>query len=180
MEIIDTSLKDVFLIKPTVYSDDRGYFYESFHHSRYKALGLSCNFIQDNEAKSGKGVLRGLHYQTGPNAQAKLVRVVIGSVYDVIVDLRNDSPTYGEWLGVELSHENKFQLFVPRGFAHGYLVLEDDTIFSYKCDNYYDKDSEGGIRYDDPNLSIEWPSLNLDYIISSKDQVLPYLGDHLI
>jgi dTDP-4-dehydrorhamnose 3,5-epimerase len=180
MEIIDTSLKDVFLIKPTVYRDDRGYFYESFHHSRYEALGLPCNFVQDNEAKSGKGVLRGLHYQTGSNAQTKLVRVVTGRVYDVIVDIRNNSPTYGEWLGVELSQENKFQLFVPKGFAHGYLVLEDDTIFSYKCDNYYNKDSEGGIRYDDPNLNIEWPSLTLDYIISSKDQVLPYLGDHLI
>lgn len=180
MEIIDTFLKDVFLIKPNVFNDDRGYFYESFHHSRYQAQGLSCNFIQDNEARSGKGVLRGLHYQTGAHAQAKLVRVVTGSVYDVIVDIRSNSPTYGEWFGVELSEENKFQLFVPRGFAHGYLVLEDNTIFSYKCDNYYNKESEGGIRFDDPNLKISWPSLDEDYMISSKDRVLPYMGDHLL
>ena len=180
MEIIDTPIQDVFLLKPNVFRDERGYFFESYHKQRLLDQGVDCQFVQDNEAKSNKGVLRGLHYQRGTDAQAKLVRVVTGSVFDVVVDIRPESTTYGNWYGVELSSENGFQLFVPKGFAHGYLVLEDNTIFAYKCDQYYSKASEGGIKFDDPNLNIKWPSLDMAYIVSVKDRILPYIGDHLV
>jgi dTDP-4-dehydrorhamnose 3,5-epimerase len=179
MEIIDTPIRDVFLIKPNVFRDERGYFFESYHQKRFHEQGIDCHFVQDNEAKSDKGVLRGLHYQRGASAQAKLVRVVTGSVYDVVVDIRPQSTTFGKWFGAELSAENGFQLFVPKGFAHGYLVLEDNTIFAYKCDQYYNRESEGGIKFDDPNLNIDWPSMDEPFIVSAKDRILPYLGSHL-
>ncbi len=178
MEIIDTPLEDVFLLKPDVFTDERGYFFESYNQKTFRTHGIHTRFVQDNEALSQKGVLRGLHYQTGNSAQAKLVRVVRGSVYDVIVDIRDESPTYGKWYGVELNAENRFQLLVPRGFAHGYLVLRNDTVFSYKCDAFYDRASEGGIRYDDPTLKIDWPAVDTPYLVSQKDQLLPFLGEH--
>ncbi len=179
MDIISTPIKDLLIIKPKVFEDQRGYFSETFREEFWKNEGLSYRFVQDNEAKSDQNVLRGLHYQTGEHAQAKLVRVVTGSVYDVVVDLREDSPDYGEWFGLELSAANRFQLLVPRGFAHGYYVLEDDSIFSYKCDNYYNKEAEGGVHYADPNLGIEWPLIGPQPVVSKKDLALPLLGEHL-
>lgn len=176
MVITETEIEDLWVIDPNVFTDDRGYFFETFHDQRYKLPG-AFPFVQDNEAQSQKGVLRGLHFQKGEHAQGKLVRVVKGAVYDVAVDLRPDSETYGESFGIVLSEENKKQLWVPRGFAHGYLVLEDETIFSYKCDNYYHKASEGGIRYDDPDLSISWPAVDLPFLISEKDLSLGSFAD---
>ena len=176
MTITKTELEGLWIIDPNVFADERGYFFESFHSQRYQLPG-AMDFVQDNEAKSNKGVLRGLHFQNGDHAQGKLVRVVKGAVYDVAVDIRKDSATYGLSFGIVLSGENKKQLWVPRGFAHGYLVLEDDTVFSYKCDNYYHKPAEGGIRFDDPDLSISWPTLDVPFLISEKDLLLGSLVD---
>jgi dTDP-4-dehydrorhamnose 3,5-epimerase len=169
-----TNIEGLLIIEPSVFLDERGYFCETFHHEKYN-LPDAFPFVQDNEAKSSKGVLRGLHFQKGEHAQGKLVRVVTGSVYDVAVDLRSGSPSFGKSYGILLSGDNKKQLWVPRGFAHGYLVLEDDTIFSYKCDNYYHKAAEGGLKYDDPALNISWPSTGHSFIISDKDLHLPVL-----
>ena len=156
MNIIDTNLIDCKVIQPQLHNDNRGYFFESYHQQKLNdSLGFEVNFIQDNESFSSKGVLRGLHFQTGNYAQAKLVRVIQGRVLDVAVDLRKDSSTFAQHFSIELSEDNKNQLFVPRGFAHGFIVLSDTAIFSYKCDNYYNKASEGGIRYDDPSLGID-------------------------
>jgi dTDP-4-dehydrorhamnose 3,5-epimerase len=174
MNTATTDIEGLLIIEPSVFTDARGYFSETYHNERYKLPG-SFPFVQDNEAKSSKGVLRGLHFQKGDNAQGKLVRAVIGSVYDVAVDLREGSVTYGKSFGIILSDENKKQLWVPRGFAHGYLVLEDDTIFTYKCDNYYHKPSEGGLMYNDPELNISWPSMEKSFIVSEKDLHLPSL-----
>lgn len=172
----ETKLKGCFIIEPQVFEDKRGYFVENYNQKSFKkALGLDVNFVQDNESKSSKGVLRGLHYQTGEFAQAKLVRVIKGSVLDVVVDLRPKSPTFGEHLSIELSEQNKTQFFVPRGFAHGFLVLEDNTIFSYKCDNFYNKQSEGGIIFNDEKLAIDWKLSAQELIISDKDKELPKL-----
>lgn len=174
MLVKETKLKGCLIIEPQVFKDKRGYFVESFNKKKFKeSTGISIDFVQDNESKSSKGVLRGLHYQRGNFAQAKLVRVISGSVLDVAVDLRTDSKTFGEHVSVILSGENKTQLYVPRGFAHGFLVLEDDTTFCYKCDNYYNKESEAGIIYNDKDLSIDWNLPNMDLIISEKDQILP-------
>ena len=174
MEIIQTKLKDCFIIKPNVFLDDRGYFLETFNEMSFKKLtGVQVNFVQDNESKSSRGVLRGLHYQRNEHAQAKLVRTIKGKVLDVAVDIRSTSPTFGEHIVVELSEENKQQLFVPRGFAHGFIVLEDDTIFSYKCDNFYNKASEGGIIYNDSKLNIDWQLQEDDILVSKKDAILP-------
>ncbi|HZV68411.1 MAG TPA: dTDP-4-dehydrorhamnose 3,5-epimerase [Saprospiraceae bacterium] len=175
MKTTSTEIDGLLVIEPNVYADDRGYFFELYHATRYQ-LPYSNPFVQDNEAKSNKGVLRGLHFQTGIHAQGKLVRVVTGAVYDVAVDVRPDSETFGKWHGVVLSGENKKQFWIPRGFAHGYLVLEDDTIFSYKCDNFYHKFAEHGIRYDDPELSISWPSVDVPFIVSEKDLALGSLA----
>ncbi len=175
MNITGTEIEGLLLVTPSVFEDHRGYFFETYHSLRYE-LPHANAFVQDNEAKSDKGVLRGLHFQMGDYAQGKLVRVVRGAVYDVAVDLRPDSETYGHSYGTILSGENKKQLWVPRGFAHGYLVLEDDTIFSYKCDNFYHKAAENGIRYDDPDLSISWPALDIPFIISDKDLLLGSLS----
>jgi len=174
MKISETRLKGSYIIQPQIFKDKRGYFMESYNmESLRKFTGLNIDFVQDNESQSSKGVLRGLHYQIEEFAQAKLVRVVRGRVLDVAVDLRANSKTFGDHITVELSAENKKQLFVPRGFAHGFVVLEDDTIFSYKCDNYYNKEAERGIFYNDLDLEIDWHLPNSDLIISDKDLLLP-------
>ncbi len=174
MTIEETFLKDCYLISPNVIEDDRGYFFESFNHKVFcETTGLNPVFVQDNQSKSNRGVLRGLHFQIGNYAQAKLVRVIAGSVLDVCVDLRPNSETYGKSLSVILNEENKKQLYIPRGFAHGFLVLEDNTIFNYKCDNYYNKSSESGILYNDDSLNIDWNFPIDDIILSSKDIGLP-------
>ena len=176
MTITKTEIEGLVIIDPAVYTDQRGYFFETYHDQRYELPGAHP-FVQDNEAKSNKGVLRGLHFQQGENAQGKLVRVVTGAVYDVAVDIRRGSPTFGMSYGLVLSGENKRQLWVPRGFAHGYLVLEDNTVFSYKCDNYYHKASEQGIRFDDEDLGISWPVVEGPFIISEKDLQLGSLAE---
>lgn len=176
MEIIQTGIQDCFILKPNIHADHRGYFYESYHAKKFEELsGLKVNFVQDNQAKSNYGILRGLHFQQGEHAQAKLVRVLQGKVIDVAVDIRKDSPTYLKHVAVELSGENQLQLFVPRGFAHGYVVLEDDTVFFYKCDNYYCKEAEGGLKYNDPALNISWGIPESDMILSEKDLLLPLI-----
>lgn len=174
MKAIETKLQGCFILEPKVFEDERGYFFESFNQNTFNNLvGENVNFIQDNESYSTKGVLRGLHYQTGAHAQAKLVRVVRGKVLDVAVDNRRGSKTYGQYVAVELTEENKKQLFVPRGFAHGFVVLSDTAIFSYKCDNFYNKASEGGIIYNDKTLDIDWQLPQEELIVSEKDTVLP-------
>lgn len=174
MIVEETNLIGCFVLKPTVFEDDRGYFFESFNKEKFfDQTGVEVDFVQDNQSKSNRGVLRGLHFQKGEFAQAKLVRVIKGSVLDVAVDLRKDSSTYGQYFSTILSEENKKQLFVPRGFAHGFAVLEDDTIFSYKCDNYYNKESEDGIMYNDSDLQIDWKLKSSEIQLSEKDKVLP-------
>lgn len=174
MIVEETNLIGCFVLKPTVFEDDRGYFFESFNKEKFfDQTGVEVDFVQDNQSKSNRGVLRGLHFQKGEFAQAKLVRVIKGSVLDVAVDLRKDSSTYGQYFSTILSEENKKQLFVPRGFAHGFAVLEDDTIFSYKCDNYYNKESEDGIMYNDSDLQIDWKLKSSEIQLSEKDKILP-------
>ena len=176
MIIEETKLKDCFIIKPKVFQDQRGYFFESFNNEAFKsAIGKEVNFVQDNESFSTKGVLRGLHFQRGEHAQAKLVRVIQGNVLDVAVDIRESSPTFGEHVTVELSEENKKQLYIPRGFAHGFIVLSETAIFSYKCDNYYNKASESGIIYNDKSLNIDWQLSENEFILSEKDLELQSL-----
>lgn len=171
MELIKTSIDGLLIIKPDVFKDDRGYFYESYNKERFAKVGLNIDFVQDNESKSCKGVLRGLHFQKPPFAQGKLVRVIKGSVMDVAVDLRKDSPTYGKWESVVLTEENKLQFWIPEGFAHGFVALEDNTIFNYKCTNVYNKESEGSILWNDPDININW---NIDNpILSEKDKISP-------
>lgn len=174
MTLTPTPIEGLVILEPRVHPDSRGYFFESYNDRVFKELtGHQHPFIQDNQAKSVKNVLRGLHYQNNPTPQSKLVRVLEGVIWDVAVDIRPGSPTYGQWFGVELSAENKKQLFVPRGFAHGYSVLSDTAEILYKCDNLYDKSAEGGIRYNDPALGIDW-KINLDAaIVSDKDLVQP-------
>lgn len=167
MEIIKTRLKDLVILKPKVFADERGYFFESYNQKLFHGAGLNLNFVQDNQSLSQQGVLRGLHFQNQPHAQGKLVRVITGAVYDVAVDIRKDSPTYGEWFGVELTEDNKWMMYVPEGFAHGFLTLKNNTIFSYKCTNFYNKESEDCILWNDPNLNIEWKVK--DPILSAKD-----------
>ena len=168
-----TGIKDVFIIEPTVFGDARGYFMETYNEQEFIDAGVHITFVQDNQSKSGKGVLRGLHYQkTYP--QAKLVRVISGEVFDVAVDIRKESETYGQWVGVILSAENKKQMLIPKGLAHGFLVLSDTAEFSYKCDDFYHSEDEVGIRWDDPTIAIEWPEVEKGPILSSKDQIYPY------
>ncbi len=173
MEIIKTKIPGLLVVEPTVFTDDRGYFFESYQSARYVDAGIDAGFIQDNESKSVRGVVRGLHYQLGEFAQAKLVRVVQGSVFDVAVDLRKGSPTFGEWFGIELNDKNKKQLFVPRGFAHGFSVLSETAIFSYKCDNLYKKEAERSINPFDTELNIDWHLEDSQQIISGKDRQAP-------
>lgn len=167
MKIIPTKIADLFLIQPDVFPDERGYFFESYQEDKFRALGIQAKFVQDNESLSQKGVLRGLHFQRPPFAQGKLVRVVTGSVLDVAVDIRKDSPTYGHWVKAGLSAANKLMMWIPEGFAHGFLVLEDNTIFQYKCTNYYNRESEGGIIWNDPDLAIDWGVT--EPLVSEKD-----------
>ena len=174
MNVKTTILEGCFIIEPKVFNDDRGCFFESFHQKKFQELtGVKTQFVQDNQSLSQRGVLRGLHFQTGEYAQSKLVRVIQGSVLDVAVDLRKDSSTFGKHFSILLSEQNKLQLFIPRGFAHGFVVLENDTIFSYKCDNYYNKESERGIIYNDPTLNIDWMLPSDQLQLSEKDLLLP-------
>lgn len=173
MRIEETNLKDCYLITPKVFTDERGTFFESFNKKQFLNLtGFSIDFVQDNQSLSQKGVLRGLHFQTGDFGQAKLVRVITGSVLDVAVDIRTESKTFGQHFSLVLSAQNNKQLYIPRGFAHGFLVLEDHTIFSYKCDNYYNKASESGIIFNDQTLHIDWGFSESELIISEKDKEL--------
>lgn len=174
MEIQETPLKDCFIIKPSVFSDTRGIFFESFHEKHFKeATGIEAPFVQDNTSHSTKGVVRGLHFQTGEMAQAKLVRVAQGRVLDVVVDLRKESPSFGKKYSVVLDDVEHWQLYVPRGFAHGFVTLSNNSIFCYKCDNYYHKESESGIIYNDATLAIDWHLPEEEFIVSEKDLQLP-------
>jgi dTDP-4-dehydrorhamnose 3,5-epimerase len=167
MKLQETKIEGLLIVLPDIFNDERGYFFESFQKENYKKLGINADFVQDNESMSVKGVLRGLHFQVPPYAQGKLVRVVRGAVLDVAVDIRKDSKTYGKWESVILSAENKQMLWIPEGFAHGFLTLEDNTIFQYKCTNYYNRESELGIIWNDPDLNIHWGIANP--LVSDKD-----------
>lgn len=172
MKIIDTKIPGVKIIEPRVFGDNRGFFFESFNQQQFEdAIGYQVNFVQDNHSKSSKGVLRGLHYQLPPHAQGKLVRCVVGDVYDVAVDIRKNSPTFGQWIGVHLSAENKRQLWIPEGFAHGFLTLSDTAEFLYKTTNYYCLASDRGIKWNDETLSVIWPIENLTLTLSDKDNL---------
>lgn len=176
MNFIATKLKGCYSIEPKVFNDNRGYFMESFNEKTFQDhTGLKIHFVQDNQSFSSRGVLRGLHYQTGEHAQSKLIRVLSGEILDVAVDLRPDSETYGQHVTILLSSENQKQFFVPRGFAHGFLVLSETATIFYKCDNFYNKESEGGIIYNDPTLNIDWQFPDAELIISEKDAIQPTL-----
>lgn len=177
MKFIETEIAGLVIIEPTVYEDDRGYFFESFREDSFGQKFPGVKFNQENESLSSYGVLRGLHYQLPPFAQSKLVRVVVGRVLDVAVDLRRYSPTFGKHVAIELSGENKKQFFIPKGFAHGYVVLSETAIFQYKVDNYYNKESERGILFNDPNLEIGWILDEKNLLISDKDKLLKTLGE---
>ena len=180
MKVIETEIEGVFMLEPWVFGDDRGYFFESFSLKHFEEKVSKTVFVQDNESKSKYGVLRGLHYQLPPYTQAKLVRVVKGRVLDVAVDIRKGSPTFGKYVAVELSEENKLQFFLPKGFAHGFAVLSEEAIFQYKCDEYYAPDYEGAICYDDPDLGIDWRLPLEDIILSEKDKKHPRLRDAVL
>jgi len=180
MKVIETEIEGVFILEPRVFGDDRGYFFESFSLKHFEEKVSKTVFVQDNESKSKYGVLRGLHYQLPPYTQAKLVRVVKGRVLDVAVDIRKGSPTFGKYVAVELSEENKLQFFLPKGFAHGFAVLSEEAIFQYKCDEYYAPDYEGAICYDDPDLGIDWRLPLEDIILSEKDKKHPRLRDAIL
>jgi dTDP-4-dehydrorhamnose 3,5-epimerase len=177
MKIIETPIKDLVVIKPRVHADERGFFFESYNETRYKDFGIDIHFRQDNQSKSSYGVIRGLHYQLNPQSQSKLVSVVQGSVWDVAVDLRKDSPTFGQCYGVELTEENHLQFLIPQGFAHGFSVLSEVAIFTYKCDDFYNPKLERGIMYNDPALAIDWKIPADKAIISDKDTRHPLLKD---
>ena len=179
MNIIKTSIEGVVILDPRIFADDRGYFFESFSQKVFDELVRPIRFVQDNESKSKYGVLRGLHFQKGEHAQSKLVRVVKGQVWDVAVDIRRGSPTFGKYVSVELSEENKRQFFIPRGFAHGFAVLSQEAIFQYKCDHYYAPESEGAIAWNDPDIGIDWPVAASDILLSEKDKKHPRLADSL-
>ena len=176
MTVTETKLKGCLLLEPRLFNDDRGYFFESFNEEKFEAAtGASGHFVQDNQSYSSQGVLRGMHYQTGPHAQAKLVRVLSGEVLDVAIDIRPGSNTFGQHVSVLLSAQNQKQLFIPRGFAHGFLVMSPNATFFYKCDNFYNKESEGGILFNDPALGIDWNFETEKLLISEKDKVQPNL-----
>lgn len=180
MKIQQTDIAGVWILEPTLHVDQRGYFFESFRADRFRSLtGLEVAFVQENEAMSRRGVVRGLHYQLAPYAQAKLVRVVAGTVWDVAVDMRRSSPTFGRYVAVELSAENKRQLFIPKGFAHGYAVLSEEAVFQYKCDAYYHPEAEAGVRWDDPTIGIQWPLAVEEMILSERDQLHPAFSEAL-
>lgn len=177
MQIEQTPIKDLVVITPQVFGDERGYFFESYNKNKMIANGIEIDFVQDNQSFSKKGTLRGLHYQNPPYAQTKLVRVLDGEIMDVAVDLRRDSPTYGQHFAIRLTAENKKQLLVPKGFAHGFSVLSETAMVMYKCDEFYNKESEGGIRFDDTTLNIDWGMDLKDAIVSEKDMILPNIQD---
>jgi dTDP-4-dehydrorhamnose 3,5-epimerase len=178
MIITPTPLNGCIVITPRIFNDDRGYFFESYNEQKFdEAIGYKVKFVQDNQSFSTKGVLRGLHLQKGEHAQSKLVRVTKGEVLDVAVDLRKNSATFGRFFSVLLSGENHKQFFIPRGFAHGFIVLSSEAVFQYKCDNYYNKDSEGGLHYADPSLNIDWGLPDGELSVSDKDKELPFLSD---
>lgn len=169
MEIIETSIPDLFIVKPRVFEDARGFFFESYNKKNFEVAGINIDFCQDNQSKSSYGVIRGLHYQLHPYSQSKLVSVVQGSVWDVAVDLRTSSPTFGQWYGIELSEHNHTQFLIPKGFAHGFSVLSETAIFTYKCDDFYNANFERGIMYNDPFLAIDWKIPTEKALISDKD-----------
>lgn len=174
MRILKTDIEGVLIIEPQLFEDERGYFFEAFSERKFAELtGIKTRFVQDNESRSSVGVVRGLHFQLPPHAQSKLVRVVRGAILDVAVDIRRGSPTFGKHIAVELSEHNHRQLFIPRGFAHGFSVLEGDAIVEYKCDNYYAPEAEGAIRWNDPMLAIDWHTTNNEAIVSAKDKLNP-------
>lgn len=177
MKVIQTEIEGVVIIEPDVFGDDRGYFFESYNQEQFDAAVRPVRFVQDNESKSKFGVLRGLHFQRGRAAQSKLVRVVKGTVLDVAVDIRRGSPTFGRYVAVELTAENKRQFFVPRGFAHGFSVLSDEAVFQYKCDNLYAPDSEGAVAWNDPAIGIDWRLKPEEVILSPKDSCHPTLAE---
>ncbi|MCA5999617.1 dTDP-4-dehydrorhamnose 3,5-epimerase [Bacteroides thetaiotaomicron] len=177
MEIIKTNIEGVVIIEPRIFKDDRGYFFESFSQREFEEKVRKVNFVQDNESKSSYGVLRGLHFQKPPFAQSKLVRVIKGAVLDVAVDIRKGSPTFGQYVSVELTGENHRQFFIPRGFAHGFSVLSEEVIFQYKCDNFYSPQSEGAIAWNDPDLNIDWRIPAEKVVLSEKDSKHPRLKD---
>ncbi len=177
MEIIETYISGLYIIEPDVFEDSRGYFFESFNEAKLEARGITTRFVQDNQSKSSYGVIRGLHFQLEPHAQTKLVRVLEGSIYDVAVDVRTGSPNYGNWFGIELTAENKKQLYVPKGFAHGFSVLSATAVVFYKCDHLYSPGFEGGIRFNDPELGIDWKVDAGKAILSGKDKDLPLLKE---
>ncbi len=177
MEYKETEIKGVYIIEPRVFNDARGYFFEAWKQAEFNEKVGPVEFVQDNESKSSKGVLRGLHFQKGDASQAKLVRVIKGRVLDVAVDCRRSSPTFGKYVMAELSDDNKRQLFIPRGFAHGFLVLSDEAVFTYKVDNPYAPQADGGIRWDDPDLNIQWPVTADEILTSEKDLKLPFMKD---
>ena len=178
MAVIKTAIEGVYIIEPTVFGDERGYFFESYNEERFRSeTGIDVHFVQDNESRSKRGVLRGLHFQKKQYAQAKLVRVVQGKVLDVAVDIRRGSPTFGKHIAVELSGDNHRQLFIPKGFAHGYVVMEDDTVFQYKCDEFYHPEAEGGIAWNDPDIGIDWGVAESDITLSEKDKRHPLLKE---
>jgi len=177
MEIIKTPIPDLLIIKPRVFGDPRGYFFESYNEKNYREAGINLKFCQDNQSKSSYGVIRGLHYQLHPQSQSKLVSAAVGSVWDVAVDLRKNSPTFGQWYGVELSEDNHLQFLIPQGFAHGFSVLSETALFTYKCDNLYNPSLEGGILYNDPTLAIDWKIPAEKALVSEKDTKHPLLSE---
>ena len=180
MNKIETSIDGVYILEPIIHGDERGYFLESYNKSTHEKLGINYTWIQDNESFSSKGVLRGLHYQTGEHSQAKLVRVIEGEVIDIVVDIRDNSPHYGEHVAVKLSKENKRQLLIPRGFAHGFIVLSETALFSYKCDNIYHKDSEASMHPLCTNLNLDWGIQSDEMILSDKDKLGLSFGEHTL
>lgn len=178
MKVIKTEIEGVLILEPKLFGDERGYFFESFSERDFLLeTGIDIHFVQDNESKSHRGVLRGLHFQKPPFSQAKLLRVVSGKVQDIAVDLRSGSPTFGKYVSVILSGEEKKNFFIPAGFAHGFLVLEDNTIFQYKCSQFYEPSSEGSVRWNDPTIEIKWMVDDIDFTLSPKDTIAPFLND---
>ena len=177
MNIANTPIAGLLIIEPRVFNDDRGYFYESYSKHKFAEFGIGGEFVQDNQSSSSKGTLRGLHGQAPPAAQGKLVRVIQGKVWDVAVDIRKSSPTYGQYFGVELSGVNHKHLWIPPGFLHAFLTLEDDTIFTYKVTDFYNKPTEIGLVWNDPTLNIQWPADNIEVLVSDKDKILPTLAE---
>ena len=180
MKKIETAIKGVYLIESDCFGDNRGWFMETYNEAKFHEMGIDARFVQDNLSYSAqKGTLRGMHYQRAPYSQAKLVRCIRGAIIDVVVDIRKGSPTYGKWVSFELSEENKSMLFIPKGMAHGFLTITDEVLFQYKCDELYNKESEGSIRYDDPTVNIDWGSLlnGIEPVLSEKDKVAPLIED---